>query len=1618
MLTVAAGFDQIDLSQVTLYHTLDLYLQSVFVFHGPASTQNGNHNSSRAQIHIFTAGGRASYPRITVSPSTRFWYAVDSLPKEWQGDDICRALAYGLCKYCDELPTPVKTALNEEGASYRRNMTRPLHISGDEPFTHAHAATMASMLVKVENASAVLNCLEAGFRAESVCAVDIDIVLPPGSIKPPTDSDSDVEDYGLDELSHKYGVYAPLVKLFPASIFTPTSKMQRSPSKASSVGRSTNLSSENKRNLREEMKQLIATEENYVAKMTFLKTEVADEFRTKANRTPTVGTSAVKDNIMRLFPPSLDAVCALSQSFLRAIKEVVENTEATAGSDVDQDATGSGKRSSVISTYVSESSRVVKKDPTGAYAFAQVLLAWFPKFKDCYQDYIRSSQQFPSLISSIMKQRSSFSEELQAVGEQKIKSAVIEPVQRLPRYSLYLDKMVECLPLLHPAISPLLKARDMITAICSLDEPDTQGHQALNRVKNIVDRWPASLKPKGRLIKAIDFVELPPPYHLSIDSTAGTSGILLLFADIIVVCRKNPGCKLTAVGVTAEVDKPSLNSLIASLGASSEGNRFQKDLTLIAWQQLGQVKFTETADGRALCLISHSNMKDSISDYQSLRRTFESNKHVYLLQGAFEGKAHKLLEAIAAVRHEGRYPEEERESNKWEQRHAQINGLGVYAAIFEEGLLTLIDGRQELAPIRIIVDYKRGTKQSPVGHYNVDAIVELEVSEGAAGPSYTFKCDNFAGYVSEETCNELTLKSTLETIIRRLTELNYGIYNPRMATAYVASYMSVLKAIHVITSEDMQAEADQEKAKDKHYRPPSPVKMLSNFLGVGSDSTPREGVSKHKRTPTLSSIPSFLAPSLSRSSSKKILAEVTVATPESSAPTSAYSSFREDPPVVNQMTKLEETFTAYIVALLSRSGNIVGKSLRNRAQADELSVNAIYNSFIEHPSDDRPSSEAPVDVLFSSFEKFLKIAWREQMGPVISLATLRSLQEKADTLVTQEFADCIRGLFGDMAPQNRRAFISIIKLLADLLDACGNDGDRGAMTVAFSELLVATNESHRFISLMDRLVADYDHIFESFSTDNSRAATPNMGSVSSSMRHKYTGSLSSNTSSFRRRWGDMKLFRSNSKRDDNMPSLSRAYSKSSRSVAIGEPLAPGGSLSSASLQRSRSIDTGSHFNTSGRQISRPNSRSDRPTVLGAFEMERPTSSHAASPSRLSTIGQSPPPESTASSKLSKKKRRSSLSDLKSLMASTTLNDSPAPLGSRDLNKTPRSQYGMQSQTPSRLPNNRFSMFTGSPRQKENSGSLATGGLNTLSDRQDDAQKASVDGDTVKITNLWERSTTTTTITSSTPPKPSTHLPSPSQIPRLVSRQLATPPKFGQPAFTNLKQPQPPVQTRKLSGMTTLPAPSASTAKTGPQRFRISSPQKLRERLASEKHSIDETEDGLQAELDKISREMATLSATGSVKQTTARKDDQPSSEIRRLQEQMKAMEARFTAAIADAKSRHEETTRQLETVVAVQHTKIEELAKITREVEGENILLHEKYNENLAKVGKAVRNRGGREDIEALVKDMAAKTDEVKRWRQEVGRLRREAVSLKAVVKGVEVWKAQRQNGQGLNGPV
>ena len=82
-----------------------------------------------------------------------------------------------------------------------------------------------------------------------------------------------------------------------------------------------------------------------------------------------------------------------------------------------------------------------------------------------------------------------------------------------------------------------------------------------------------------------------------------------------------------------------------------------------------------------------------------------------------------------------------------------------------------------------------------------------------------------------------------------------------------------------------------------------------------------------------------------------------------------------------------------------------------------------------------------------------------------------------------------------MSPQNSRAFAAITKLLSEcvpsqegitspanayesLLDASGNDGDRGALIASFAEALVLDGNPHDYITLLDRLVDDYDSLFD------------------------------------------------------------------------------------------------------------------------------------------------------------------------------------------------------------------------------------------------------------------------------------------------------------------------------------------------------------------------------------------------------------------------------------------------------------------------------------------------------------------------------------------------------------
>lgn len=610
--------------------------------------------------------------------------------------------------------------------------------------------------------------------------------------------------------------------------------------------------------------------------------------------------------------------------------------------------------------------------------------------------------------------------------------------------------------------------------------------------------------------------------------------------------------------------------------------------------------------------------------------------------------------------------------------------------------------------------------------------------------------------------------------------------------------------------------------------------------------------------------------------------------------------------------------------LHAHKGNFVGRMILNRAAVDELAVNDLYNKLIESPFDIDCPPDLTADVIFVAFEKFVKIAWREQMGPIMSLQSLIALQERAAKKVVGDFADFVRFLFGDMAPQNQRAFTALIKLLADLLDGCADDGDRGALTLAFAQLFVDDDSAHNYINLLDRLVEDCDRIFEKVTFDLeaslSRAGSIYESGLSSPRGGKsHTGSLTSNTSSLRRKLGFDTLLRQNSKNEDR-PSVWRTLSKHGRNNSVTEV----SSLSKASAGKSRSIDLG----TAPNKLRRPGSR-DRPTIAGAFD---DTSLRPGSSYRLETIGE---PVEDAPPKTPKKKRRSSLSDLKSLMAAATLQDEDEPLQplSRMRETSQKFNSGPRIPPPSKIP------------------------MSPTSNARPKIQKENILG-------------------------------SPFQANPVLSSPPDTPMKGHNKGFSTSSIPT--LKTLKsAAGTPTSDTPRRPPlTKTPSAKLRLQSPQKLRERLQYEKQAVEDVDATLQSELSKIAADMARVNSSLPRSGTI---------DLRKLSTSIGALESRIPILVREISDRQETLQRDLDNTLKATEAKVKAIDQLYKETTAENELLYEKFNTELAKIVRALKGKTG--EKEEIMTKMKEASEETARVKKENARLKREMASLRAMVK-------------------
>ena len=733
MITLAAPPPALSSSNLSLYYAQDALLDDlpVLLFYGPSTTGNSTQNSSRIQAHIYSLAGFQTFPRITVAPTSPLYVAVNHLPTEHQGDEISRGLAVSLLSYFAGLPKSLKTSLRDRAAARRPNRAAPMM------FDEKHAADLAATMIEIEDRPDIANYVMLALETQVLSWVDMDVFLPSGTIQ--RARSSDVEDntplFDSDGLPlYHYGQYTSIIESLGSAAFLPTSKLQRAPSRPTAHSKSRFLSKDQKIALRREMCEFVDTEGSYIGKIRNLVQIIALDFR----------QTCKSDLVNGLFPESLSRILEINQRFSEDVQAVLDETENEAINDIE----GNISNETNIGSPIAQGRR---RDPTGNLHFAKALLGWFPKFMSPYQDYLEASTAFSNIISQVLADQSSAaSKHLYDFGEQRLRSALIEPVQRLPRYSLFIDNMVNLLPAPHPALPSLLKARDIITDICALDTglPGDIA-RSVKILRNIVADWPATFSPRGRLITAVDVVELEPPYAASGE---GTAGVVLLFVDSIVLLQKLGNSSLSARGIIAETDRPttSANTFMSSSLSLDRNIKFS------GAYDLSQLRLSESESGR---MIRMALFGGTTSDLETSRHS-QSFTKVFLMLGSYDGKAARFSEEVVKARIESRFPEAARESGKWALRsiNPSQGSLGVLIALLEEQPERTTNNIQGRCQIRIFVDVSQDCDSNLMQNHGTQIAGSVTT---LSSDSYRLDIESVDGTCSTDTCTSENLWSLL-----------------------------------------------------------------------------------------------------------------------------------------------------------------------------------------------------------------------------------------------------------------------------------------------------------------------------------------------------------------------------------------------------------------------------------------------------------------------------------------------------------------------------------------------------------------------------------------------------------------------------------------------------------------------------------------------------------------------------------------------------------------------------------------------------------------------------------------------------------------------------------------
>ena len=179
---------------------------------------------------------------------------------------------------------------------------------------------------------------------------------------------------------------------------------------------------------------------------------------------------------------------------------------------------------------------------------------------------------------------------------------------------------------------------------------------------------------------------------------------------------------------------------------------------------------------------------------------------------------------------------------------------------------------------------------------------------------------------------------------------------------------------------------------------------------------------------------------------------------------------------------------------------------------------------------------------------------------------------------------------------------------------------------------------------------------------------------------------------------------------------------------------------------------------------------------------------------------------------------------------------------------------------------------------------------------------------------------------------------------------------------------------------------------------MQSPQKLRERLSQETKSLASGDSSLQAEIAKIGEEISSVQKLqrSPTKPNSRTQLPPPPSSLQSLSSQLSGLSTTLSTFTTTHTTSLSSLSSDVESSLLVSEKKARKLDELYREANAENEALYERFNDELGKILGRVKKGEAIEETRSKLKEAQA---EVAKLKKENGKLKREVVGLRSLMK-------------------